>query len=554
MIGKTKILLLLTAFLLEWINFAQTNAKIRFDCAILEDSITNKFSDINYFNIDRWVKYNEDRLENDYFLKTFPFIENVHLMAAVGGNDDRDLFKEPQNKDILDDYDFSRLILACKNIVSKGLTPMINLSAVPQKFSSDVKYGEFEVNVRPPNEYDNWYNYIKAIIIALKNEFGHEVIKTWMWEFGVEFEYEQWFDAGSPDKSQNAFMKIYDYGVSAIEDVVGNDIVVGTHAMVNGYSSWDELSLFEHVSKEKNFKTGKIGTQLDFFAISYYDRYPGTFNGLKFISTINTIKKRAKAAGLNNLKIGIDEGRIKKGWDNKPLTSRIVQHPIQAGADAKLFKIMIENDIDYFTSWGYGLAEGPVSISFNTQLLLSKMIGSKVVSQNSSIRELNDPNNEIDAMAAYSISSNSLFLFLYNNNNNIMTDSSENVSLKFYNIQDLNKNKETEVTYWIIDEQSSNWWNEWKKDVENLNLTSNDYDWSEYSTGMYQALITKEHKKTWLSNVKKYNEIAQLKPIKKNIEILNGTISLNITLKPHSFIFYEIKNVIPVNDNELIFD
>lgn len=41
--------------------------------------------------------------------------------------------------------------------------------------------GVFGVNVRPPFNYDAYYNYIKALAGTLVSEFGINEVKTWSW-------------------------------------------------------------------------------------------------------------------------------------------------------------------------------------------------------------------------------------------------------------------------------------------------------------------------------------------------------------------------------------
>ena len=65
------------------------------------------------------------------------FAEYVEVMGATGGNPQRDCLRNPADRSVLDDYDFSRLVEGCKGIVSMGLKPYLKLGNVPQKFSTD---------------------------------------------------------------------------------------------------------------------------------------------------------------------------------------------------------------------------------------------------------------------------------------------------------------------------------------------------------------------------------------------------------------------------------
>ena len=122
-----------------------------FDLAAHGKIITDKFSDINVWQIDQpWTEQPLGR-PRDYFAANFLFVRRIHLMAATGGNEQRDLFRNPLDRTNLTDYDFDRLVRACENIVANGLKPMIKTGWVPLKLSANPHVGEeFGTNLRPP--------------------------------------------------------------------------------------------------------------------------------------------------------------------------------------------------------------------------------------------------------------------------------------------------------------------------------------------------------------------------------------------------------------------
>ena len=87
-------------------------------------------------------------------------------------------------------------------------------------------------------------------------------------------------------------------------------------------------------------------------------------------------------AGLTNLKYGVDEGRVLDGPDGKVLIAREAEHPIQAAGDAKLFHLMVDHDVDYFSTWGVTTDElfGDVPIvGANLRNLAFRMNGSALL-------------------------------------------------------------------------------------------------------------------------------------------------------------------------------
>ena len=132
-------------------------------------------------------------------------------MQATGGNESRDLFIDPKNRDIVDDYDFEPLLEACQGVLDLGAKPHIKLS-VPDKFSKETVVDAFEVNALPPDDYEVYYRYILALAHALVDRFGLDEVRTWGFGVLVEFENEGWFhDKDRDPASRGAYFKLCDY-------------------------------------------------------------------------------------------------------------------------------------------------------------------------------------------------------------------------------------------------------------------------------------------------------------------------------------------------------
>ena len=116
-----------------------------------------------------------------------PFVERVQFMTATGGNVERDLFREPENPAVRDDYDFSPLVLACREALRLGVKPFLKTGSIPLKFTKDPQIGKFGVNMRAPDRMDDYYNYVFALCETLKAEFGEREVRTWSWGVFTEF-------------------------------------------------------------------------------------------------------------------------------------------------------------------------------------------------------------------------------------------------------------------------------------------------------------------------------------------------------------------------------
>ena len=263
----------------------------------------------------------------------YDFIEYVQLMECTGGNDERDLFVHSDDFTVLDDYDFSGLISSCENILETGAKPLLKLGNVPAKLSrktitsKNIDLGEFNVNVYPPDDYGEYYTYIKAIAGALVDHFGREEVLSWRFGVLTEYENDQWFhDAdNNADNTMIEYCKLYDYTVQALIDVIGQDVFVGAHSMTCGKGMWDEADFIRHCGEGTNYATGRKGTRIKYLAASYYERKPGLTGDPESLTAITGFfRETARSVGLTDLIFGVDEGRILCGvHDGSPDSSEV---------------------------------------------------------------------------------------------------------------------------------------------------------------------------------------------------------------------------------------
>ncbi|MBQ3639497.1 MAG: hypothetical protein II955_03160 [Clostridia bacterium] len=322
------------------------------------------------------------RGEDGQIKKANPFVERVQFMTATGGNAERDLFREPENFAVKDDYDFSPLIRACKNALRLGVKPFLKTGSIPLKFTKEPQIGVFGVNMHAPDVMDDYYNYIYALCEALKAEFGTEEVQSWSWGVFTEFENKEWFKASpEPAEAGRLFCEIYDYTVAAITDSLGDGVTVGAHAMM--MREILKLIVFEpeqfirHCAQDRNAKNGRP-VKLDYMSFSFYDGRPYLMCSMTFAQVANLIRKTARKYGLNDLRIACDEGRINSGMDNKELSPRTVGFRYQAAMDADLLWQMVNFDVDYFAAWSYrsgGLMDGLKSLGSHMAENYHRMVG-----------------------------------------------------------------------------------------------------------------------------------------------------------------------------------
>ena len=321
--------------------------------------------------------------KDDQILEMNPFLERAQFMTATGGNEGRDLFRDPLDRTVLDDYAFGPLLDACQNALRLGVKPFIKTGSIPLKFSADPLIGKFGVNMHMPQRMEDYYNYLRALCVAMVERFGMEEVRTWWWGVFTEMENNEWFQASSdPVLAAKCNADIYDYSVCAITDVLGEDVMIGAHLMMT-VTLVDKLNVFSpeafvrHCGIEKNVRSGKP-VKLDYLAYSFYDGTPRSICPETFASVGMKLRGYAEKYGIGHVLIGCDEGRINSGNDLKELSPRTVGSRYQAAMDADLLWQMVNFDISWFSAWSYrsgGLMDGLKSVGSHVAENYHAMVG-----------------------------------------------------------------------------------------------------------------------------------------------------------------------------------
>ena len=480
----------------------------------------------------------------------YEFIEYIQLMECSGGSAARDLFKDPDDFTVLDDYDFSALISSCRGILKTGAKPLLKLGNVPAKLSrrqiekAGRDEGSFGVNVFPPDDYNEYYTYIRAIAEALAAAFTAEEVRTWRFGVLTEYENHDWFHTVEDDaeSSLEAYCKLYDYTVQALTDALGEDVFVGAHSMTCSEGFWDETAFIRHCGQGTNYATGKTGTRLCYLAASYYERTPGeTGDPLSIPEIMDLLRGAAEEAGLTDLIYGVDEGRIlvgpNAGSSSNELYSRTVGYTYQAAFDARLIKQMFDSGMDYFSSWEYcAQAEnhGLPLISYYAAKYAAAFKGSRAAAVEMT-KEGMIPDADVNLSAAYNENTNTLRLMAYNYKNTLryLTDADVQISVNIPQFAD----GKAKVTFYTIDD-SCNWFDEWQADRAELGVTDDKFAWSPDDGCPLWA--DAEAQKLFEDRAEIYAEHARLNPVTAEAAVENGMLQLQFTLTPHAVVFCEI--------------
>lgn len=523
------------------------NYRFTVDTAEVGDVLVNPASNVNIWSIQGnpfvGAKANEEN-------NIFEFVDYVQFMQCTGGNADRDLFKDPYDKTVLDDYDFTKLIENCRGVLGLGAKPMLKLGSVPLKYSEKASSDEyFGTNIYPPDDYDVYYNYIAAIAQALVDEFGREEVLTWRFGVMTEFENSDWFmaNSGKPEDAAVEYCKLYDYTVQALIDVIGKDVFVGAHAMAVTEGHWDERIFIEHCANGTNYKTGENGSRICYIAASFYDYAPGEeTSGMPLEKTIKHLKKAADKAGLEGLIFGVDEGRLlcgnSRGRDDNQLNTRTVGYTYQGAYDARMYRTMFNNNINYFSSWSFlsgGLLNGNPTVSYHVASNAAKFDGANLVKTRKTARALL-PGIEVNAVSAYNEETQTVHIMAYNYKNDVDYQRCANLDFKV-KVPQFDGQK-VRVTAYVIDD-NCNYFDEWQEDRVKYNITDDCFNWSPDDPEIESITTLRED---WARDIyfndlrEKYEECSRLEPIITEADVKNGKVKLDITLDPNAVVFYEI--------------
>lgn len=480
----------------------------------------------------------------------FEFVEYVQFMQCTGGTEARDLFEDPNNKNVLDDYDFTLLIDNCRGVLNLGAKPMLKLGSVPLKFTKDATTDRgFGMNPYPPDDYNVYYNYIHAMATALVKEFGKEEVLKW--RFGVMTEYENadWFltQDEDPKASCEAYCKLYDYSVAALQDVIGENVFVGAHSMTVTEGLWDEAEFIKHCGEGTNYKTGKKGTRVCYLATSFYDYAPGEYTeGKTLPECVEYLRETAESVGLKDLIYGVDEGRLlvgnNSGKNNDELLTRTCGYTYQAAYDARLISQMFNNNIAYFSAWSYlsgGFFSGNPTVSYHVAQNASKFAGAKLVTTEKT-KSGAILGSDVDAVSAFNEKTNTLHVMSYNFKNTIDYKTSTEMTFEINAPQFSGKN--VKVKAYVINDDC-NYFDEWIEDRKTYNITDDCFDWSPDDPQIDSTITLSDEKarEIYFNELyTKYTECSKLVPTETQTVATDGKITLDIKLEPHSVVFYEI--------------
>lgn len=157
--------------------------------------------------------------------------------------------------------------------LARGIKPMAEvgfmpqaLSVKPEPYRHNWKPGDPYGNIYtgwayPPKDYQKWAALVFEWVKHSVERYGKEEVASWYWELWNEPDLAYWRG------TRQEFFKLYDYTADAIKRAlptakVGGVDGTGPLGRLSGYRLLE--GFLQHVLRDTNYATGKIGAPLDF--------------------------------------------------------------------------------------------------------------------------------------------------------------------------------------------------------------------------------------------------------------------------------------------------
>ena len=161
-------------------------------------------------------------------------------------------------------------------IVQNGLTPFIVLDNIPFCFAPKNNGAESYGQVLAPVNFKEWGAFIEALCHELADRYGFDKANSWRFRIGTEIDNVHHWENAAPD-SLEKYLKTYDFAADAVKRVLPEAKVgpCNFNSMFAGQlnRTVPPLAVFQHFAMGTNYATGKVGSPVDFVAISSYGMY-----------------------------------------------------------------------------------------------------------------------------------------------------------------------------------------------------------------------------------------------------------------------------------------
>lgn len=173
-------------------------------------------------------------------------------------------------------YDWTIVDKIFDTYIERGMKPIAQIGFMPEALSSHPtpyrhywkpgdNYNDIYTGwAYPPKDYNKWAELVYQWVKHSVAKYGQKEVESWYWELWNEPNIGYW--KGTTEE----YIKLYDYSADAVKRALPTAKVGGPE--VTG-PDWDKSATFlktflDHVTKGKNYVTGKTGSPIDF--ITYH--------------------------------------------------------------------------------------------------------------------------------------------------------------------------------------------------------------------------------------------------------------------------------------------
>ncbi len=424
--------------------------------------------------------------------------------------------------------DFSGLITSMRNVINTGFEPRIVLDNVPWDMSGEPVVETYG-NSRPPNDYGVWRQYINAFVQTLVDEFGMDRVRTWRFRVATEPNYapDHW------DGTRDEFFKHYDITVDEVLKVIPDAIIGPGNLLTENLAKW-RTEIIDHCATGKNFATGAIGTKMDFFALSYYEKID--HNTIKLPEIIAPYRSKLDSyPQFSNIPLDIQEFGILRDENKRRGVSLNDATELGASWYATIADMAYEYRITEIYDWGQETSgDLPSGRRHVTSMFLKMEDGERL----QAIKPQSVNNRSEFAGVLPVRKDGKIYLLVYNHNASRTSTASRTLYPQIEGGDVLSSDK-WKINEWTVDKTHGIFMHELYKDVREAGVPNKNGRIfgtrpSDYFEDGWENVFS--------ANRTKYNNMSELPQTITDslITKTNGKIELKVDLAPHSVKLIEL--------------
>lgn len=489
------------------------------------------------------TRFSGANFRNNVVAPVRTYVNNYNIVRSLGGRlDDRNTFFRGVDDSGNVITDFSTFLRDLRGLFQTGVQPRIVLDNVPWEMSGERIEEQFG-NTRPPLDYGIWRQYINAFMQALVDEFGLSEVETWRFRIGTEPNLSPGHWSGTIQE----FYIHYDITVDEVLKVVPNAKVGPGNLLTEGVATFT-TEIIDHFATGTNAVTGEVGSQMDFFSISYYEQLDR--NRIKFEGIVPAYRRALdRYPQFANIPFDIQEFGILRDENRRRGISLNDGAELGASWYATVIDMALENRISEIYDWGQEISNTgnlPSGRRHVTEMFLMMENGMRLQSAHPTAV------NNVDTYAGVIpvIKEGNIFLLMYNHH---ARRSNNDMRTLFAQIEgsDINASETWIMNEWTVDEDNGIFMNQLYEDLRAAGVP-------EITNGrIFGSRVSDRFDASW-ENVfnadrAKYEALSQLPQTVTELEVTrseDNKINLSVEMKAHSVKLIQLRpsNILSVTN------